>query len=187
MLTAAILWQSQLAQDHSNLLIGFIAVVAAAVVLQAIVLIGMAVGATKTQKQMLGIVQELQSKAFPIIDSIGRVVESTTPKVDRITDNLVETTNILRDKAHELDLVVSEATTRARAQIVRADTAVTHSFDTVGRVTAEVQHAIMVPVKHISGVLNGLRAGIESFVSRAKSWKDVASSSMQSHDDDPYE
>lgn len=180
MLTAAILWQSQLAQDHSNLLIAFIAVVAAAVVLQAIVLIAMAVGAAKTQKQMLGIVQELQGKAFPIIETISRFVETTTPKVDRITDNLVETTDILRDKAHELDLVVSEATTRARAQIIRADEAVTHSFDTVGRVTSEVQHAIMVPVKHIAGVLNGVRVGIETLVSRAKGWRNMASSMVDS-------
>ncbi|WP_263419678.1 hypothetical protein [Terriglobus albidus] len=176
MLTAAILWQSQLAQDHSNLLITFIAVVAAAVVVQAGVLIAMAIGVSKAQKQLLGIAQELQAKAIPIMDSVTSAVEKTAPKVDRITDNLVETTNILRDKAHELDIVVSEAATRARAQVVRVDTAMTDSLNTVGRVTAEVHHAIMVPVRHISGVMHGIKAGLETLVGRAKAWKSTAAS-----------
>jgi hypothetical protein len=176
MLTAAILWQSQLATDHSNLLITFIAVVAAAVVLQAFVLIGMAVGAYKTQKQLLGIAQELQAKAFPIIDNISRVVDKAAPKVDRITDNLVETTDVLRDKAHELDIVVSEVAVRTRAQVARVDNAVTDSLNTVGRVTAEVHHAVMVPVRHISGVIHGIKAGLETLVGRAKTWRDAAAS-----------
>jgi hypothetical protein len=176
MLTAAILWQSQLAQDHSNLLIIFIAVVSVAVVLQLVVLVTMAIGAAKTQKQILGIAQELHAKAVPIMDSVTRAVEKTAPKVDRITDNLVETTNVLRDKAHELDIVISEAATRARAQVVRVDTAMTDSLNTVGRVTAEVHHAVMVPVRHISGVIHGIKAGLETLVGRAKTWRDAAAS-----------
>lgn len=179
MLTAAVLFQSQLATDHSNLLIVFIAVVAAAVVLQAIVLIAMAVGAAKTQKQALGIIQEFQSKAFPLIDSAARVMEQTAPKVGRIADNLVESSDILREKAHELDLVVSEIAAKTRSQVNRVDGAVTDTFNTVGRVTAEVHHAIMVPVKHISGVLNGVRAGIESLMGRFRSFKDQMQSGVE--------
>jgi hypothetical protein len=49
----------------------------------------------------------------------------------------------------------------AEAQVSRVDEMATAILDGLTQTTAAVQHGIATPLKQVSGVLNGLRAGLD--------------------------
>ncbi len=147
------------------ILVGLIAV---ALLVQAGVLIGMAVGAAKAQKKMFAIIDDLQGTMKPVLASSRELIaasqqflQSVEPKVSVISSNLVETTNIVRERAVTIGQAVDEITERSLQQAVRVDGMVAGSLDSVHRVTTSLERGIMVPVRQIQGVLNGLRVGFD--------------------------
>ena len=146
---------------NTKLFLVFTALIVVAVLLQAIVLVVMAVGANKTQKKMLAIAEDLQAKAGPILDSTRRILDDTAPKVKIISTNIVETSHLLRANAENLSRTVEDIATRVRMQTERVDGMVSTSLTGVNEVVAAVQRGVMAPVRQIQGMLNGLRAGLD--------------------------
>ena len=146
---------------NTKLFLVFTALIVIAVLMQAIVLVVMAVGANKTQKKMLAIAEDLQAKAGPILDSTRRILDDTAPKVKIISTNIVETSHLLRANAENLSRTVEDIATRVRMQTERVDGMVSTSLTGVSEVVAAVQRGVMAPVRQIQGMLNGLRAGLD--------------------------
>src|SRR3954471_8038592 len=105
-----------LSSGNSRLLMFFVAMVAFAMVAQAIVVIVAAIGAAKTRKQLLSIAEEVRAKTLPVIEGAQGLVQELQPKFRVLTENLVETSHVVRAKAAELDSTISEVNHRARAQ-----------------------------------------------------------------------
>ena len=122
-----------LSSGNSKLLMFFVGMVAIALVAQAIALIAIAFGALKAGKRALDIADEMRTKLMPIVENkLLPMVESThemlqdaRPKVKVITDNLLETSHVVRSKALEFDVTASEVNSRTRAQVARVDGMVT--------------------------------------------------------------
>ena len=97
------------------------------------------------------------------------MLRDTAPKLKVITENLVETSHVVRSKAQEFDVTMSDANRRARAQMATVDGMVRK----VLAATAEdygvrFEHAVRVPVREVSGVMNGLKAGLDVLVGRGE-------------------
>ena len=87
----------------------FVGMVAVALAVQAIALIAIAVGAAKARKRALEIAEEIKAKLLPVIDGAHDVLRDTSPKLKVITENLVETSHVVRSKAMEFDVTMSDA------------------------------------------------------------------------------
>jgi hypothetical protein len=135
---------------------------------QAIALIGIAIGAAKTRKRGLEMVEELREKMLPVISSTQEFFRDSGPKVKIITDNLVETSHIVRTKASEFDATASDLNMKARAQAARVDGMVTGVLNTTSEITDTLQRAVKVPVREFTGLVNGFKAGLDVLVGRAK-------------------
>jgi hypothetical protein len=157
-----------LSSGNSRLLMFFVAMVAVALVAQAIALIAMAVGAAKTRKRGLEIFEEIRAKVMPVLESSQGFIQETTPKIKIITDNLVETSHVVRAKAMEFDATASDLNLKTRAQVNRVDGMVTSVLNTTNDISETVTRGIKVPLREVSGLVNGLKAGIEVLVGRAK-------------------
>jgi hypothetical protein len=157
-----------LSSGNSRLLMIFVAMVAIAMVAQAIALIIMAVGAAKTRKRGLEIVEELRTKMLPIITDSHDFIRETTPKLKIITENFVETSHTVRSKAQEFDVTASDLNMRTRAQVARVDGMVSSMLNTTSEVAETVQRGIKIPLREVSGLINGLKAGLDVLVGRAK-------------------
>ena len=157
-----------LSSGNSKLLMIFVAMVAVALVVQAIALIVMAVGAAKARKRGLEIVEELRLKVMPILDSSHGFIQDTAPKVKIITENFVETSHVIRAKAQEFDMTASDLNSKTRAQVARVDGMVTSVLNTTADISETVQRGIKVPLREVSGLVNGLKAGLDVLVGRAK-------------------
>jgi hypothetical protein len=157
-----------LSSGNSRLLMIFVAMVAIAMVAQAIALIIMAIGAAKARKRGLEIAEEIRAKVMPIITDSHDFIRETTPKLKVITENFVETSHTVRSKAQEFDVTASDLNMRTRAQVARVDGMVSSVLNTASDVTETVQRGIKVPLREVSGLINGLKAGLDVLVGRAK-------------------
>jgi uncharacterized protein YoxC len=157
-----------LSSGNSRLLMIFVGMVAVAMLAQAIALIAMAVGAAKARKRALAIVDEIRAKALPAIESTQDFVRNYAPKMMTLAENLVETSNIVRDKAAEFDATLSDVNSKARAQTARVDDIVTSVLKGTAEVVNSVQQGVRVPLREFNGLMNGLKAGVDVLVGRAR-------------------
>lgn len=175
-----------------NLVVVFIAVTAAAVVLQAGILVGLYVAVRKTIAKLETEVSELKVKAVPIIQSTDSMLVDLRPKFEKIVDNftelhpkivqivdgvaelrpkvgslvenLVETTATVRSEVQRVDATVNDVVDRARLQVIRADEMLTRTFDRVEHTSEVVTRTVVSPVRQVSGIVRGVTAGVEFFL-----------------------
>jgi hypothetical protein len=171
-----------LSSGNSKLLIVFVGMVAIALVAQAIALIIMAVGAGKARKRGLEIAEEVRMKLMPILDTTHGVIHDSAPKVKIITENLVETSHVLRSKAQEFDVTASDLNRKTRAQAARVDGMVTSVLNTTADISETLQRAVKVPVREFAGLVNGFKAGLDVLVGRAKEFGRDKANGAQSRD-----
>ena len=160
--------EGSLSSGNSRLLMIFVGMVAIAMIVQAIAVIVIAIGAAKASKRALEIADQLHTKMMPILDTTQSVLHDSAPKVKIITENLVETSHMVRSKAAEFDATASDLNSKARAQAARVDGMVTGVLNTTSEISQSLQRALKVPVREFSGLMNGFKAGVEVLVGRAK-------------------
>ena len=157
-----------ISSGNSRLLMIFIGIVAFSMLTQAIVFVVAAIGVSKTRNRLLAIAEEVRLKALPVIESTHNVLHELHPKIRVITDNLVETSHIVRSKAVEFDSTISDVNVKTRAQVAKVDEMVSSVLDTTAGVASAAQKAVKVPVREFSGLMAGLKAGIGVLMGRDK-------------------
>jgi hypothetical protein len=172
-----------LSSGNSKLLMIFVAMVAIAMSAQAVALIVMAVGAAKARKRGLEIAEEVRAKAMPIFNDTHEMIRDMAPKVKIITENLVETSHTVRGKAQDFDLTASDINLKTRAQVARVDGIVTSVLNTTTEITDTIQRGIKIPVREVSGLVNGLKAGLDVLVGRAKGFGSYSGRTARERDE----
>ena len=121
----------------------------------------MFVGARKTQKKLMELADDVRLHALPVIMSSRELLQDVTPKLKIITENLTATSATLRTKADQVGGFVGDVTGRAQAQASRVDGMVKGTLDQITYAVQAIEHGIAAPVRQVSGILNGLRAGVD--------------------------
>jgi methyl-accepting chemotaxis protein len=152
-----------------NLIPLFVALTGAAVVLQAGLLAAMYLAMRKTSTRMESLAEEVKTKALPTLETTQSMLAEIRPKVEVIADNLMATSTVVRDEAQRIDAAVNDLVDRARLQVIRADDMLTRTLDRVEETSEIVQKTVTSPVRHVSGVIKGVTAGLEFLIgSRGK-------------------
>ena len=89
-------------------------------------------------------------------------------KVKVIADNLEHTTHLVRTKATEFDATMSDANSKTRAQVERVDGMVSSVLDATTDAATMLSNAIRIPVREISGLMHGLKAGVDVLLGRSR-------------------
>lgn len=145
----------------NNLLTVFIAITAAAVLLQAGVLAAMYLAMRKSSARVEALADEVKTKVLPTIDTAQTLLTEIRPKIEVIVENVKETSSNVREEIQRVDAAINDVVDRARLQIIRADEMLSRTFDRVEHTTDVVQKTVMSPVRQFSGVLQGVTAGLE--------------------------
>lgn len=153
---------------NTKLLMIFIGVLVFLILVQTVAFVAMAVGLMKAQKKVMGIVEQVHEATLPTIKNVGELVKDTSPKVRVITDNLVETSHVVRTKAQEFDVTLTDVNLRTRQQVAHVDGMVSSALQATSDLATSVHRIIQVPVREVSGLVNGLKAGLDVLVGRAK-------------------
>ncbi len=139
----------------------FIAVTAAAVLLQAGILAALYLAMRKSSARMEALAVEVRTKALPTLETAQAILTELRPKLTVIADNLTETTHYVRAQVERVDATVTDAVDRARLQVIRADELLSRTLDHVEETSEMVHKTVISPVRQFSGLLQGVTAGIE--------------------------
>jgi ElaB/YqjD/DUF883 family membrane-anchored ribosome-binding protein len=148
-----------------NLIPLFIALAGAAVVLQAGLLAAMYLAMRKTSARVEELAEEVKTKALPALDTAHSLMTELQPRLRVISENLAEATTLVRSQLQRVDATVNDALDRARLQVIRTDEMVTRTLDRVEATSEIVQKTVVSPVRQVSGVIQGITAGVEFLLS----------------------
>ena len=151
-----------------NLLILFVAVTAAAVLLQAGILTGMYFAVRKTSARVESLAEEVKTKVLPTAELAHAMMNELRPKIESVVDNVSVSTSTLRAQLERLDATLTDIVDRTRLQVIRADEFVTSTMDKLEETREAMQRTVVSPVRHISGLVHGVTVGVEAFFSRRR-------------------
>jgi len=139
----------------------FVAFTGAAVLLQALVLLAMYLAMRKSGERMQVLADDVKNKVMPTVAEAQQLLALLRPKVEVIVENLEETTTIMRAEIKRVDAAVNDAVDRARLQVIRADELMSRTLDRVEQTSEMVHKTVVSPVRHLSGLMQGLSVGLE--------------------------
>jgi len=146
----------------------FVAITAAALCAQAILLSLMFVAVRKSGERMDALAEEVKTKVLPTAETVQSMLVEIRPKVETTIQNLSETSTLVRAQMQRLDATLNDALDRTRLQVIRADELVTRTLDRVEETTDTLHKTVISPVRQISGIIQGVTAGLEFFLSHRK-------------------
>src|SRR5690242_13712696 len=152
----------------NTLLTIFIAVTAAAVLLQLGILIGMYVALRKTSAKVESLAEEVKTKVLPTAELAHSLLTELRPKIEILVDNVSVSTTVMRTQLERIDATLTDIVDRTRLQVIRADEFVTNTMDKIEETREVVQRTVVSPVRYISGLAHGVTVGLESFFGRRR-------------------
>lgn len=147
----------------------FIAVTAAAVVLQAVILAGLARAVSRLSQRGDKVLTQLETRLPPMLAESEALLRDSRAKVEIAGQHMVEISGMLRDQMQRADGLLLELTDRARLQIIRVDETLSATLDRVDETATLVQRSIIRPIKDTAAVIRGVRTGLDFFLHRRAS------------------
>jgi len=161
--------------NTQTLLIIFIAITAAAVLLQAGVLLGILVTVRKAVKSANEQADEYRAKLTPLIDTGSQLIHTANDLVasthklvtnlqPQIEATVIELAGMARDihaEANRLQTSLDEVAARARHQVDRVDGMTTSFLNGVDRFGHFLNDAVHMPIRQINGVVAAVRAVVD--------------------------
>lgn len=139
----------------------FIAVTAAAVVLQALIMLAMFLAVRKTSARVEALAEEVRTKVLPTVETAQTMLVELRPKIETTVANVSETTTMIRAQLQRLDATVSDVIDRSHLQVIRADDLVSRALDKVEETTEMVHRSVVSPVRRISGLFQGVTTAFD--------------------------
>lgn len=153
----------------------FIALTAAAVVLQMLILLVMCVVMYKLSARLKTVADETESRMFPLLENakvllqdLKITLETTRPKIEVILDNAAHVTTTVRTDAERVQVTLNDLLDRVRLQVIRADEMLTRTMDRVEETSEKVQHSVMSPIRKVSGIAQAVTVGVETYFNSQK-------------------
>lgn len=146
----------------------FIIFTAIAVMIQAGILVALFVVVRKTTGRVEKIASEVSTKALPMIETTHSLLVDVKPRVTDIVENAEQSARIARTQMERLDATVSDIVDRTRLQVIRADELVNRTMDRVEETTDIVHRTVVSPIRQLSGLVQGVSAGLEFFLGRKR-------------------
>jgi hypothetical protein len=139
----------------------FIAVTAAAVVIQAGILVAMYLAVRQTAVRVESLSTEIKTKVLPAAEIVHSMLIEFRPHLQTVVANVSESSTLVRSQIERLDATVSDAIDRTRLQVIRADELLNRTLDRVESTTDMVHKTVVSPVRQLSGLVQGITSGLE--------------------------
>lgn len=146
----------------------FILLTALAVLLQAGILVGLYLAVRKTTERVEALTSQVTTRVLPTLETAQEMLVELRPRVLDIITNVEHSTRMARAQMERIDVTVSDIVDRTRLQVIRADELVNRTLDRVEEATDMVHRTVVSPIQKLSGILQGLSAGLEYFLGRKR-------------------
>jgi hypothetical protein len=139
----------------------FIACTAAAVVIQAGILVAMYLAVRQTTARLETLATDVRTKILPAAEIAHSMLVEFRPHLQTVVSNVSESSTLVRAQIERLDATVSDAIDRTRLQVIRADELLNRTLDRVESTTDMVHKTVVSPVRQLSGLVQGITSGLE--------------------------
>jgi len=150
----------------------FIGVTAAAVVLQACILVAMYLAMRKTSARVEALTAQVSTKVLPTAELAHSMLVDLRPKIEVAVSNVSESSTMIRSQLQRMDAMVNDVIDRTRLQVIRADELVNRTLDKVEETTEMVHKTVISPVRQFSGIMHGLSVGLGAFLGSRRPRRD---------------
>jgi hypothetical protein len=137
-----------------------------ALVLQIGILIAILATVKKSSARLQALADEIQRRALPTLDAAQSLMETTKPKIEELISNAAASSATIKSQLERIDVTVNDLLDRTRLHVIRADELVTRTMDRVEETTDIVHHTVISPVRQVAAVVQGLTAGLATFLGR---------------------
>ncbi len=146
----------------------FIAVTTVAVVLQTLILAGLYFAVRKSSAKMEALATEVTSKALPTMETVQNMLVELRPKIDVISVNAAESSNLVRNQLARIDATLTDALDRTRLQVIRADELLNRTMDKVEETSEVVHKTVISPLRQVNGLMSAISTGVEVFLGQKR-------------------
>jgi hypothetical protein len=146
----------------------FIILTALAVMIQAGILVALYVAVRKTSGRVEALATEVTTKALPTLETAQAMLVELRPRVQDIVVNVEQSARTARAQMERLDATVTDIVDRTRLQVIRADELVNRTLDRVEETSDMVHRTVVSPIRQLSGLMQGVSAGLEFFLGRKR-------------------
>ena len=146
----------------------FIAVTTIAVAVQAGILVALYVAVRKSTERMEALATEVKSKVLPTVETAQSMLEELRPRIDVISVNVAESSNLLRNQLGRLDATVTDALDRTRLQVIRADELLNRTMDKVEETSEFVHKTVVSPLRQVNGLMAAISTGVDVFLGQKR-------------------
>lgn len=133
-----------------------VVVAALALLLQAVMLVGV-YRSSKATKEQVGIIA---GHVESLTQSAQRTVEQSRKQITEVTTKATEVLDLTRTQLVRIDEVLSEATARAKIQMDRVEMVLDDTISRLHETTTLVQNGILRPLREINGFVVGVRTAL---------------------------
>ena len=143
----------------------FVIVASLAIVMQALILAGMALAMKKMSEHVIKISTEVNTKLLPVLEQTAFLLEDSRSRISSVVADTAEIVHIARNQANRFDRVMAEGLEMLRVQVIHADQVITGVLESVEEAHTQVRKTVTGPVSQVAAVLRGLKATIDMFTS----------------------
>jgi len=154
------------------LLMIFIAISAIALLIQAVSLVGMFLVTRQMRQKVFAIWPEIQE----IVGIAKRTAHGAEKNADRIASTSLGILDITKQQLVKVDELLTDASTRAKVQMERAEMVLDDTMTRVQSTVSVVQRTVLRPIREVHGVLSGVRTAVQHFGRGNRSTVDHATS-----------
>jgi methyl-accepting chemotaxis protein len=155
-----------------TLLTIFVGLTGVAVLLQACVLLGIYIALKKAAnsiKAVTEVADDLKGTVVPLVHTTRELLERITPQIMTISTGLAELTDLVHRQGKGVSTSAAEIMERVNRQTARLDAMLTNGLDKVEETAAAVETVVAKPVRQVNGIIAGIRAAVERYVSDTRS------------------
>jgi len=131
----------------------FVAIAAIALLGQAVAMVGLFFVARDLKTKLLASWPQIES----IIGSSKRTVEQAEHHLGKIGTSSVAILDAARQQLVRVDELLSDASSRARVQLERAEMVLDDTMTRVQQTVSIVQRGVLSPVREVHGIISGIR------------------------------
>jgi hypothetical protein len=142
-------------------MMGAVAVSAIAMVLQAILLLGVYQTSKATRDQVVQIAGHVGS----FVESARHTLDESSKQISEVAARTGEVLSLTHKQLVRIDDVLGEATSRARIQMDRVELILDDTFSRLHEITALLNKGILRPVREVNAVAAGIQAALVSLFS----------------------
>jgi len=154
------------------LLTVFVALVAVAMIAQAVAVFGMLVIARDMKTKVMALWPEIEG----IIGSSRRTADKAEKHIATIGASSVAILEVTKQQLAKVDELLTDASTRAKVQMERAEMVMDDTMTRVQETVSVVQRGVLRPVREVHGIVAGIRMALTHLTRGSRPTVDHATS-----------